>query len=351
MVYLTIIILTSNLIHINKLQGRSMQLTTLRQSQIRTRLASACALALLLPLQAYAEKKSNKDLALIDQCSSHYQAAERDSLKLINDKLLFLEGPTWSVTDQAFYFSEMNFSGSQLTGPDANIYQYKLNDKPTLWLSHSGSNGLLADGNDLYVLKHSDRSVSRINLSTQKQTVVVNQFNGKPFNSPNDISRHSNGGIYFSDPDWQLSERKNELNSTSVFWLPAQGTLVEIDQLNKPNGIVLSPDEKWLYVGDYSNHIYRYPVNDDGSVGQRHPFIDVDGPDGITIDCAGNLYVASHSQGKLQIYSPEGLLYQSITVAPQITNMDFGGKDMKTLLITTGNGLFTLQTKMAGIAR
>ncbi|CAM4430120.1 SMP-30/gluconolactonase/LRE family protein [Shewanella livingstonensis] len=329
-----------------------MQLTTLRQSSSTTvKLASACALALLLPLQAYAETKSNADLALIEQCSSHYQAADSHSLKLVSDKLLFLEGPTWSVADQAFYFSEMNFSGSQLNGPDANIYQYKLNHKPTLWLSHSGSNGLLADGNDLYVLKHSDRSVNKINLSTQKQTVVVNQFDGKPFNSPNDISQHSNGGIYFSDPDWQLSERKNELNSTSVFWLSASGELVELDQLNKPNGVVLSPDEHWLYVGDYSNHIYRYPVNNDGSVGERQPFIDVDGPDGITIDCAGNLYVASHSQGKLQIYSPEGKLHQSIAVAPQITNMDFGGKDMKTLLITTGNGLFTLQTQMAGIAR
>lgn len=264
---------------------------------------------------------------------------------------MFLEGPTWSDYSQAFYFSEMNFSSSQKHGPDSTIYKLVLPNTITTYLKHSGSNGLYAKEKSLYVMDHSTQSVSTIDIETKKKTILIDQYNNASFNSPNDMTMSEGGNIYFTDPDWQLGERIKEQAFTSVYKLDAEGKINLIDSnLDKPNGVALSPDQKILYVGDYNNRVSKYYIGNDGGISQRHDFISITSPDGIKVDCAGNIYISSHTAGIVYVYSPNGDQLGKIKLGPNVTNIAFGGDDRKTLLITTAKGLFKLKVNIAGLA-
>lgn len=270
---------------------------------------------------------------------------------LVSDNLLFLEGPTWSSHDNAFYFSEMNFASSQALGPDSTIYKLVLPNALTTYLKHSGTNGLYAKGENLYTLNHSTQSLSKINIKSKTNTVIVNKFDGLSFSSPNDMTMHKNGDIFFTDPNWQLGERTQQMSYTGVYKLSNTGVLSLIDAtLEKPNGVALSPDQRTLYVGDFSNRVSKYTIDENGDILPREDFIKVTSPDGIKVDSAGNIYISSHSKGVINIYTPRGSLIDKIELGPNVTNLAFGGKNRKTLLITTAKGLFTLDVKVAGLA-
>ncbi|GAA68808.1 MULTISPECIES: SMP-30/gluconolactonase/LRE family protein [Pseudoalteromonas] len=270
---------------------------------------------------------------------------------LVSDNLLFLEGPTWSNQDNAFYFSEMNFASSQALGPDSTIYKLVLPNTLTTYLKHSGTNGLYAKGESLYTLNHKTQSLSKINIKSKTNTVIVNKFDGLSFSSPNDMTMHKNGDIFFTDPNWQLGERSQQMPYTGVYKLSNTGTLSLIDAtLEKPNGVALSPDQRTLYVGDFSNRVSKYTIDENGDISPREDFIKVTSPDGIKVDSAGNIYVSSHKKGVINIYTPRGSLIDKIELGPNVTNLAFGGKNRKTLLITTAKGLFTLDVKVAGLA-
>jgi gluconolactonase len=270
---------------------------------------------------------------------------------LVSDELLFLEGPTWSSQDNAFYFSEMNFASSQALGPDSTIYKLVLPNTLTTYLKHSGTNGLYAKGESLYTLNHSTQSLSKINIKSKTNTVIVSEFDGLSFSSPNDMTMHKNGDIFFTDPNWQIGERTQQMPYTGAYKLSNTGTLSLIDAtLEKPNGVALSPDQHTLYVGDFSNRVSKYTIDKNGDILPREDFIKVTSPDGIKVDSAGNIYVSSHSKGVINIYTPSGAFIDKIELGPNVTNLAFGGKNRKTLLITTAKGLFTLDVKIAGLA-
>ncbi|GAB0110948.1 SMP-30/gluconolactonase/LRE family protein [Pseudoalteromonas distincta] len=270
---------------------------------------------------------------------------------LVSDDFLFLEGPTWSSQDNAFYFSEMNFASLQALGPDSTIYKLQLPNTITTYLKHSGTNGLYAKSGNLYNLNHNTQSLSKINIKSKTNTVIVNKFDGLSFSSPNDMTMHRNGDIYFTDPNWQLGERTQQIPYTGVYKLSNMGVLSLIDAtLEKPNGVALSPDQRTLYVGDFSNRVSKYTIDENGDILPREDFIKVTSPDGIKVDSAGNIYISSHSKGVINIYTPRGSLIDKIELGPNVTNLAFGGKNRKTLLITTAKGLFTLDVKVAGLA-
>jgi len=269
---------------------------------------------------------------------------------LVSDDFLFLEGPTWSSQDNAFYFSEMNFASSQALGPDSTIYKLQLPNTITTYLKHSGTNGLYAKSGNLYNLNHNTQSLSKINIKSKTNTVIDNKFDGLSFSSPNDMTMHRNGDIFFTDPNWQLGERTQQMSYTGVYKLSNTGVLSLIDAtLEKPNGVALSPDQRTLYVGDFSNRVSKYTIDENGDILPREDFIKVTSPDGIKVDSAGNIYVSSHSKGVINIYTPEGAFIDKIELGPNVTNLAFGGKNRKTLLITTAKGLFTLDVKIAGL--
>jgi gluconolactonase len=274
---------------------------------------------------------------------------ERPELETVAGGFVFVEGPVWVEKIGAFLFSEMDFNAPDTNGPPAKIHQLTLPASVEDFIEDSGSNGLAVDDAGLVACTHDTQSISRFDLTTHQRSVLVSDYQGRHFNSPNDVAVHSAGHIYFSDPDYQLGRRKSETGITGLYWRNPAGEVRLIDaSLRQPNGVTLSPDETRLYVGSASNEISKYPVLADGSVGARQHFADVEQPDGMAVDCAGRLYVASHGPGEVVVFNPDGTALASIKVAPRTTNVAFGGPERRTLLITAGSGIFTFRTGTPG---
>ncbi|MBR9728984.1 SMP-30/gluconolactonase/LRE family protein [Shewanella intestini] len=311
-------------------------------------LVTALVLNLMLAPVSFA---NNKIIAVPVCDTSHSPTFNKQSLHLISDEFMFLEGPTWSSTEQSFFFSEMNINGPQAHGPEANIYRYTPHESPKLFVANSGSNGLLAHKGNLFTMNHYSRGLTKISLNDAQHSPqqLVSHYKNAKFNSPNDLIMHSNGSIYFTDPDWQLGNRKAQLPFTGVYRLTADGDLSLVSHtLIKPNGIALSVDESVLYVGDASNTIHLFSVNKQGQVGQAISTMTINSPDGMAIDCAGNLYATSHSSGKIHIFNPQSERLDTLDLKVNVTNVAFGGQDGKTLLITTAKGLYQIQTQLPG---
>lgn len=284
------------------------------------------------------------------QCESEYMPlTSQNKIRLVGNSFSFLEGPTWSAQSNAFYFSDMDFNGSQTQGPGSTIYKLDLPDRISVYKENMGTNGLMAVGESIYTMNHATRSLSRLSISTKQCEIIVNRFQGLQFNSPNDLVQSNSGVIYFTDPDWQLSGRKQETPFTGVYAYSPEGVLTLIDRsLVRPNGIALSPDQQTLYVGSFANEIVRYRLDKKGNFRGKEKFINIDSPDGIAVDCIGNLYATSHNEGAIYVYSNTGEQLDKVSIGPKITNIAFGGEKLKTLLITTDHGLYTMELNISG---
>lgn len=269
--------------------------------------------------------------------------------QLVRDGFVFVEGPVWSDSMQAFFFSEMDFGRPGPNGPPAKVHKLVLPSSIEVFIEDSGSNGLAIDDGALVACTHDDQTLSRYDLSTRARSTYVSDYRGKHFNSPNDVALHSAGHAYFTDPDWQIGERRSETGMTGVYFRSASGEVELIDgELLRPNGVALAPDETRLYVGSANGEIHVYPILADGSTGARQRFASVKEPDGMAVDCAGRLYVASHGPGEVVVLSPSGEEVATLPVAPRATNVAFGGPDHRTLLITAGSGVYALESAVPG---
>ncbi|WP_438869819.1 SMP-30/gluconolactonase/LRE family protein, partial [Paractinoplanes ferrugineus] len=269
----------------------------------------------------------------------------------------FLEGPVWVADPGYLLMSDMAAAtGPQRVQPSRILRHTPGAAGPEPALATAGSNGLALtpDGRSVIVATHDNRSVSRYALADFSREVLATGYQGAAFNSPNDVTVRSDGVIYFTDPDFQRGARADEMNGrTSVFRLTGGTVSLVDDGLREPNGIALSPDGGTLYVGAYGeNKIYRYPVRADGSTGQRTLFASVAGPDGATVDCAGNVYWASGGDGRVHVFTPAGVQLGTITAAAGTTNVAFGGADRRTLFITSGrtgnSGLYSVHLGVPG---
>jgi len=265
------------------------------------------------------------------------------------------EGPVWVAATAGLYFSEMTFSSNP---PPSVIHRFSPADGSTSpFAEDSGTNGLAlrADGQILGAT-HQPQGLALFDSATAKRQAVMITYQGKHFNSPNDLTVRADGNVYFTDPDWQLGQRQSETGKTGVYRLLPDGTTVTLvdDSLDKPNGIALSPDGNTLYVADFNGggnrgRVGAYPVAADGSTGARTEFAaGVAVPDGMTVDCAGNLYTTSHEGGVIGIYSPAGTRLGTIQVATLLTNVAFGGVDGTTLYATAGKALYAIPMSLPG---
>ncbi len=185
----------------------------------------------------------------------------------------------------------------------------------------------------------------------QMVPVLSEGYEGKPFNGPNDLWPDNKGGIYFTDPyyhrDYWEGGRRQMQDAEGVYYLAADGSLKRlVGGTGQPNGIVGSPDGKWLYVADIRQKtIWKYEILADGSLKNPMAFAPV-GSDGMTIDTEGNIYV---TWGNVIIFNKAGEKTDEISLPETPSNVCFGGRDRKTLFITARTSVYTVEMNVRGV--
>lgn len=285
--------------------------------------------------------------------------------------------------DGSIYFSDIPI------GKDKGMilrYDPRTNQTTIFTDDSRKSNGLMFDAaGRLVSCEGSDdggRAVTRWDVTTKRREVLADRYMGKRFNAPNDLCIDLKGRIYFTDPRY-LGDESRELEHRAVYRIDADGTVTEVThEVEKPNGIAISPDQHTLYVGDNNNgtdridpnapppekgamKIYAFPLSDTGTVaGPRRVIYDFgreDGCDGMTVDTGGNLYLTSRSAARpgILIINPEGKEQGFVPTGKPSTdgkppqglpsNCDFGiGDEKNVLYITVDTSLYRVKLNATG---
>jgi gluconolactonase len=220
-------------------------------------------------------------------------------------------------------------------------------------LQEPGTNGLIRARGGLLGADQGNRSIAFFDLRTRAKTQLVTHFEGKRFNSPNDMVLHPNGAVFFTDPPFGLLNVFNspdrELDYTGVFRLNPDNSVTLIDRTLRPNGIGLSPDGSKLYVTDSSGWVV-FDIDARGNASNRRVFIEravVGGGDGLKIDHLGNMW-ASTSVG-ISIFNPQGKRLGVISADERISNCEIGEDGY--LYMTSNTRLIRAKVKVKKIAR
>lgn len=251
-------------------------------------------------------------------------------------RMQFTEGPVWTPADGGFLiFSDIN--GNRL-------YRWAIGDGLSVFRERSNNaNGNTLDLNGrLLTCEHSARRVS-ITLDDGTVETLVDKIDGNRFNSPNDVAVRSDGTIWFTDPTYGLSGRKEQDGNYVFRFDPISQTATRVAEgFTQPNGLCFSPDESRLYVADSGGpfHIRVFEVQADGSLtgGEVFATISPGAPDGIRSDPEGRIW--SSAGDGVHIFSPEGELLQKILVPETPANLSFGGPNDDMLFITARTSLY-----------
>ena len=258
------------------------------------------------------------------------------------------EGPVW--INDALYFSDFVFTN----GFSSRIQKLDANGTVTTAIDDSGSNGLAVDNKGLLVAgTHKYKGLSLFNPATGERTTIVDQFNGNPFNSPNDIAIAKDGTIYFTDPAFQRDAAPGGQEKTGVYRVATDGTVTLIDDtISNPNGIALSPAEDVLYVngGRGQGLLRAYPIVGGVPQAGKDLITGLSIPDGMAIDCQGNIYLTEHIARKLRVYTPAGEQIAQAETDANLTNAAFGGAEGKTLYLTGAGSVWKIELAITGSA-
>jgi gluconolactonase len=277
------------------------------------------------------------------------------------------EGPVWNKKDSYLLFSDIpNNRIVKWDGKAASDYLKPAGYTGTAAFTgrEPGTNGLTYDAQGrLVACAHGDRVVVRLENDGKQRTVLAGKFEGKRFNSPNDLVYKSNGDLYFTDPPYGLpkgaEDPAREMDYCGVYRLAKNGQLTLLTkEVTRPNGIAFSPDEKTLYVAssDPDKAIWMaYPVKADGTLDKGKMFFDATAwykekrpglPDGLKVDKDGNLWATG--PGGVLIFTPEGKHLGTIDTGVPTANVGFGD-DGSTLYITANHELLKVKTGTKGL--
>jgi gluconolactonase len=262
---------------------------------------------------------------------------------LIAKQFSFTEGVSVNKKGDVFFTDQ----------PNNKIWEYDTNGKLSLFLDSAGrSNGMYFDhhGNLVTCADEHDQLWS---ISPKKKIkVLVTDLDGKLMNGPNDIWIDTKGGIYMTDPYYQRdywTRKKSELDGQKVYYLPKNSKQpIAVDaSLKQPNGIVGTPDGKYLYVADIgANKTYKFTINADGTLSDKTLAVN-QGSDGMTLDEKGNIYLTGKG---VTIYNPQGEKIGHIAInEPWTSNLCFGGKDKNVLFITASTAFYSLKMNVKGV--
>ncbi len=277
-------------------------------------------------------------LLTISLCASEIVAPDAEVTEIASG-YSFTEGGARD-SEGNVYFSDIPNNRVHLWDAQSNMVSLFLEDS-------QGANGCWIDeeGN-LIVAQGRGRQISKINADGKRE-VLVDNYMGKKFNSPNDLWIDEDGGIYFSDPRYGQNREDMELDGEQVFYLSPGGEKVTqvTDDLVRPNGLIGSLDGKILYIADHGGgKTYAYDVGENGSLTNKRLFAP-EGSDGVTIDEKGNIYLTTDA---VKVYRPDGSFLQEIKVPKRPSNVCFGGKNGKTLFITARQSVYSLAMQVHG---
>jgi len=256
----------------------------------------------------------------------------------------FTEGPT-SDADGNLYFTDI---------PNNRIHKRDTRGTLTVFVEPAGHcNGLMVAGDRLLACEM-DGQLKQYDLATGKETSLASKYEGARFNA-NDLVIDRSDGIYFSDPRFRAPDPWPQ-GTEAVYYRSADGKVTRlIDDRSAPNGVILSPDEKTLYViPSMEKQMWAYPVESPGKIGPGKVFCELAQPDGktdaggdgLTIDTNGNLYITTGLG--LQVFDATGKALGIIKIPEQPANVSFGGKDNKTLFVTARTSLYSIETSTTG---
>jgi len=286
---------------------------------------------------------SNSTYSQMSENNKHNLIAKDAVLKKLSNQYSFTEGPVADKSGDVFFTDQ----------PNNRIVKWSTDGKLSVYMENAGrANGLYFDleGN-LLACADEKNEIWKIDKN-KKVTVLVNDYEGKRLNGPNDLWVDPKGGIYFTDPFYQRDYWKHttkEIEKECVYYLsPDKSKITNVgNDLIKPNGIIGTSDGKTLYVADIeANKTYSYTINNDGSLGKKTLFTE-SGSDGITIDEQGNLYLTGKG---VTVFNSKGEKIAHIDIKePWTANVCFGGKDFKTLFITAFTAVYTLEMNVRGM--
>lgn len=282
--------------------------------------------------------------ALMSAAEAQSPVPQNATVELIASGFQFVEGPVWK-DGAGLLFSDI---------PANKVYLWTSGSGTSVFRSPSGnSNGLTFDAQGRLVMTQTgNRRIARIE-STGVETVLAAAYTGKKLNSPNDVVAKSDGSIFFTDPTFNIpAGQKAELGFSGIYRIRTNGSLQLLDaSLNEPNGICFSPDEKKLYVNNSSERvIYVWDVVNDTAIVNKRRFASINPvgyADGMKTDAAGNVFCTGPLG--VWVFSPGGIVLDTILVPGQTSNCNWGDASRKTLYITSGTAVYRLRTTTTGV--
>ncbi len=268
-----------------------------------------------------------------------------------------------------------------LTSGDGQIMRRDREGKMSVYRRNAGSNGLLFDRQGrLVICEPAQRRITRLEPDGQL-TILADRYEGKRFNQPNDLTIDSKNRIYFSDPCYGDRSHLELLDAggrqvEGVYRIDPDGRVTRIitHEADRPNGLVITPDDKYLFVADNNNNniggarkLWRFNLKADGTIDAASRKLVYDwkttrGPDGMKLDAKGRLFVAAginkpnlpfetaeKPTAGVCVFSPEGeFLEMNPTPRDETTKRAFGGEDLRTLFVTAGGTLWSIRVVTPG---
>jgi sugar lactone lactonase YvrE len=258
----------------------------------------------------------------------------------------FTEGPLWHP-DGFFYFVDLRVH---------RLHKIVPGQAAELVRENTGEgNGTTFDlQGRLIMCEGGNRRLTRMD-SDGRVEVLVDRYEGKRLNRPNDVVCKSDGSIFFTDPGLRIPLAERELPYDGVYRIATDGTLSLFADCEYPNGLAFSPDERTLYVANsrWTAYIHAFELNDDGTLRRRRIFADMssdepDGvPDGMKVDVEGHVYCTG--PGGVWVFDANGTHLGTIRPPEIPANLAFGGPDRRTLFFTARTSVYALRTKIPGV--